>query len=245
MTQGFSFARLAAILMKEFIQMRRDRLTFAMMIGVPVMQLVLFGFAINSDPKHLPTAVHIADDGVYAHSILAALRNSNYFDLVAEARTPADAEQMLSDGDVAFVVTVPANFSRDLIRGQSPELLIEADATDPAAASNALGSIAALTQQALKDDLVGPLAARATNPPFRTIVHRLYNPEGITQYNIVPGLMIAVILTMTMVMVTAMAMTRERARHLRESARHAGASLRGDARQDHSLCGGRLYPGGR
>jgi len=205
----FSFARLFAVLMKEFIQMRRDRMTFALMIGVPVMQLLLFGFAINTDPRHLPTVVHIADDSIYARSIEAALKNSEYFDIVAVARTPQEAERMLDEGEVAFAITVPVNFARDLVRGESPQLLIQADASDPAASSIALATISELAASALKDDLVGPLASRANKPAFTAVIHRRYNPEGITQYNIVPGL-IAVILTMTMVMVTAMAMTRER-----------------------------------
>ena len=211
MRNGFSFRRMGAILIKEFVQMRRDRFTFSIMVMVPVMQLILFGFAINTDPKALPTAVHVADNGVYARSILAALKNSNYFDIRAEAATPEDGTQMLDEGDISFLVTIPANFTRDLVRGDSPQLLIEADATDPVAAANALAAVTALGTQALRDDLVGPLASRATKPTFTTVVHRLYNPEGITQYNIVPGL-IGVILTMTMVMVTAMAMTRERER---------------------------------
>jgi len=209
MRTGFSFTRLFAILVKEFIQMRRDRLTFAMMVGVPVMQLLLFGFAINTDPRHLPTAVHIADNSVYARSIGAALVNSEYFDVVATARTPEEAERLLDEGEVAFVVSIPVNFSRDLVRGQTPEVLIEADASDPAASSNALAAISQLATSALKDDLVGPLANRAVKPVFTPVLQRRYNPEGITQYNVVPGL-VAVILTMTMVMVTSMAMTRER-----------------------------------
>jgi ABC-2 type transport system permease protein len=211
MRNGFSFARMFAILMKEFVQMRRDRFTFALMVGVPVMQMLLFGFAINSDPRRLPTAVHLADDSRYARSIGAALVNSTYFDIVATARTPEEADRMLDEGEVAFVITVPVNFSRDLVRGRSPQLLLEADATDPAAASNALASMAQLADSALKDDLVGVLAPLARRPAFTPILHRRYNPEINTQYNIVPGLM-AIILTMTMVMVTAMAMTRERER---------------------------------
>ncbi len=124
MKYGFSFARLIALLIKEFIQMRRDRSTFAVMVGVPLLQLLVFGFAINTDPKHLPTALHIADDSVYARSIEAALKNSEYFDFVAIARTPKDAERMLDEGEVSFVVTIPVNFARDLVRGQNPELLI-------------------------------------------------------------------------------------------------------------------------
>jgi ABC-2 type transport system permease protein len=211
MRHGFSLHRTAAILIKEFVQMRRDRFTFAIMVAVPVMQLILFGFAINTDPRALPTAVHVVDTGVYARSILSALRTSNYFDIRAEARNADDAAEMLDTGDVSFVVTIPVNFTRDLVRGDTPELLIEADASDPVASANALAAINSLGVSALRDDLVGPLANRAGAPPFTTIVHRLYNPEGITQYNIVPGL-IGVILTMTMVMVTAMAMTRERER---------------------------------
>ena len=211
MRHGFSFARMSAILIKEFVQMRRDRFTFSIMVMVPVMQLILFGFAINTDPRALPTAVHIVDTGMYARSILSALRTSDYFDIRAEARSAEDAAEMLDTGEVSFVVTIPVNFTRDLVRGDTPEILIEADASDPVASGNALAAINALGTSALRDDLVGPLANRASASPFTTIVHRLYNPEGITQYNIVPGL-IGVILTMTMVMVTAMAMTRERER---------------------------------
>jgi len=139
--KSFSFARLFAILMKEFIQMRRDRGTFAVMVGVPVLQLLAFGFAINTDPKHLPTAVHIADNSVYARSIEAALKNSDYFDIVAIAPSQAAGDRMLDEGEVSFVVTVPVNFARDLVRGLSPEVLIQADASDPSAASNALAAM--------------------------------------------------------------------------------------------------------
>lgn len=211
MKSAFSFARMFAILLKEFVQMRRDRFTFSLMVGVPVMQMLLFGFAINSDPRHLPAAVHLADDSRYARSIGAALVNSTYFDIVAIAKTPEEADRMLNEGEVAFVITVPVNFSRDLVRGRSPQLLLEADATDPAAASNALAAMSQLAESALKDDLVGVLAPLVRRPAFTPVLHRRYNPEISTQYNIVPGLM-AVILTMTMVMVTAMAMTRERER---------------------------------
>jgi len=212
MSRRFSFARCAAILIKEFIQMRRDQLTFGMLVGIPVIQLLLFGFAINLDPKHLPTALHLADDGRVVRAMVAALENSGYFDIVAETKSAAEARRMFDDGSVTFVVNVPVNFTRDLMRGQRPQLLIEADATDPSSAANAIGTIAELARSALKDDLVGPLAARAPGPPlFETIVHRRYNPEGVTQYNIVPGLL-GVILTMTMIMITSLAMTRERER---------------------------------
>jgi ABC-2 type transport system permease protein len=211
MSYGFSLRRLYAILVKEFIQMRRDRMTFALMVGVPILQLMLFGFAINTDPKHMPAALHIADDSIFARSIAAALKNSEYFDFTAVAHSPQEGDRLLDRGDVLFVVTIPVNFARDLVRGLSPEVLIQADASDPVAAGNALAAIPQLATSALQDDLVGPLAIRAAQTPFTPVIQRRYNPEGITQYNVVPGL-IAVILTMTMVMVTAMAMTRERER---------------------------------
>src|ERR1051326_7275094 len=211
MRYGFSPLRLFAILIKEFIQMRRDRMTFALMVGVPILQLMLFGFAINTDPRHVPAALHIADDSKYARSIAAALKNSEYFDFVAIAHSPQEGDLMLDRGQATFVIPIPVNFARDLIRGLSPEMLIEADATDPIATNIALATVSELATSALRDDLVGPLSIRATARPFTSIVQRRYNPEGITQYNVVPGL-IAVILTMTMVMVTSMAMTRERER---------------------------------
>jgi ABC-2 type transport system permease protein len=208
----FSLARIYAILVKEFIQLRRDRLTFGLIVGVPFMQLLLFGFAINNDPKHLPAAVAISDPGTFSDSIVAALANSGYYDIRLATNSPAKARTMLAEGEVSFVVEIPANFSRDLVRGAKPSLLVEADATDPASASNAVGAIGRIAAAALRDDLKGPLAQRVQpDPPFQTIVHPLYNPEGLTQYNIVPGLL-GVILTMTMVLMTSMALTRERER---------------------------------
>ncbi|MGZ5989322.1 MAG: ABC transporter permease [Rhizomicrobium sp.] len=208
----FSFKRIAAILVKEVIQLRRDRLTFAMIVGIPVMQLLLFGFAINSDPKHLPAAVAISDPGTFSDSIVAALANSGYYDIKLATNSPAEARRMLAEGEVSFVVEIPANFSRDIVRGVQPTLLVEADATDPASASNAVGALGNIVAGALRDDLTGPLAQRAQSaPPFQTVVHPLYNPEVNTQYNIVPGLL-GIILTMTMVLMTSMALTRERER---------------------------------
>jgi ABC-2 type transport system permease protein len=208
----FSFSRIHAILVKEFIQLRRDRLTFGMIVGVPIMQLLLFGFAINNDPKHLPAAVAISDPGVFSDSIVAALQNSGYYDIRLATNSPSVARRMLAEGDVSFVVEIPANFSRDLVRGAQPTLLIEADATDPASSSQAIGAINRIAQDALRDDLTGPLAQRAQSaPPFQTVIHPLYNPEVNTQYNIVPGLL-GIIITMTMVLLTSMALTRERER---------------------------------
>lgn len=214
---AFSLRRFWAVLLKEFVQMRRDRLTFAMMIGVPIMQLLLFGYAINADPKALPTAVLAADASQFSRTLLAAIQNSGYFRLVREAESEADAAAMLARGDVQFVVTIPTDFSRKLQRGDRPALLVEADATDPAATSNALGALSQLARTALARDLDGPLRhLRGAEPGFELRLHRRYNPEGITQYNIVPGL-IGTILTMTMVIMTSLAMTRERERGTMEN----------------------------
>ena len=207
-----SWSRWVGIIVKEFIQLRRDRLTFGMIVGIPIIQLILFGFAINSDPKHLPTAVLSADNSAYARTLVAAMQNSGYFAVVRQISREDEAEDLLAHGAVQFVVTVPENFSRKLVRGERPVLLIEADATDPAATSNAVSALAALGSQALARDLQGSLGRLARGPdPLEVRIHRRYNPEGVTQYNIVPGLL-GVILTMTMVLMTGLAMTRERER---------------------------------
>jgi ABC-2 type transport system permease protein len=209
---NFSLARIYAILLKEFLQLRRDRITLGMIVGVPLMQLFLFGFAINFNPKALPTAVSIDDPGVFSRSVVAALRNSSYFDVVAETNSPQKARRLLQEGKVLFVVEVPVNFTRDIVRGAMPDLLVEADATDPAASGYAIAAFTGLATTALRDDLTGALANRAQGPPpFNTVTHLLYNPESNTQYSIVPGLL-AVILTMTMVLMTCLALTRERER---------------------------------
>lgn len=214
---AFSWSRFAAIVVKEFIQMRRDRLTFAMMVGIPLIQLALFGFAINTDPKHLPTAVLSADDSPFARGFLASLANSGYFDLVQRVSSEAEGRRLLETGRVQFVVSIPVGFSRRLLRGERPVILVEADATDPAATSNAIAALFELNRSALQPDLQGSLAGlRERPPPFEVQVHRRYNPEGVTQHNIVPGLM-GVILTMTMIMMTGLAVTRERERGTMEN----------------------------
>ncbi|NMM37571.1 MAG: ABC transporter permease [Glaciimonas sp.] len=212
-----SWSRFLAILLKEFRQIRRDRLTFAMMVGVPILQLILFGFAINTDPKHLPLALVCADESTFSRSFIAALENSAYFRITQRPSSEAQANQLLAEGRVQFVLVIPANFSRRLIRGEKPAVLLAADATDPAASGNALAAVNAISRQALQRDLTGPLASlQPTDAPFEVRVQRRYNPEGLSRYNIVPGL-IGVILTMTMVMMTALAMTRERERGTMEN----------------------------
>lgn len=208
----FSWSSFVAIVVKEFIQMRRDRLTFAMMVGIPMIQLALFGFAINSDPRHLPTAVINADQSEFSRSFLAALKNSGYFELTRVVQSEVEANRLLDEGEVQFVVTIPAQFSRDLLRGERPSLLVEADATDPSATGNAIAALNELARSALARDLKGSAQSAAGGASaIELIIHRRYNPEGITQHNIVPGLM-GVILTMTMIMMTGLAITRERER---------------------------------
>ena len=209
---GLSLQRWLGILVKEFIQLRRDRLTFGMIVGIPVLQVLLFGFAINADPKHLPTAVLSLDPSVYSRTLVAAMQTSGYFQIQAPLANEAELEQRVARGEVQFAVTIPADFSRRLVRGEPAVLLVEADATDPAATSNALNALQRITSDALARDLRGPLQERQpTAPPVELRIHRRYNPEGITAYNIVPGLL-GVILTMTMVLMTGLAMTRERER---------------------------------
>jgi ABC-2 type transport system permease protein len=217
MSPMFSVPRLWAIVVKEFIQMRRDRVTFGMMIGVPLIQLVLFGYAINADPKRLPTAVLMADYGPQGRTVLHAIRNSGYFEFTHELTSEQEGRDVLARGDVQFVVNIPQGFTRELLRGERPAILIEADATDPAATSNAIGSLRTVLTKALEHDLKGPLAFLAEREdPIELRVHAQYNPEAITQYNIVPGLM-GVVITMTMVMITGLAITRERERGTMEN----------------------------
>lgn len=204
-----SLSRILAILAKEFTQLIRDRLTYAMIIGIPVIQLLLFGYAINSDPKHLPTAVLVQDNGQFSRSILGALQRSKYFDLRHTARSPAEMDKLIERGAVQFAITIPGDFTRRVIRRDNPQILVEADASDPAATGGAVAALLQLPNYALMHDLQGAVARpAAAQQPFEVVVQRRYNPESITSYNIVPGL-VATILTMTLVMMTSLAMTRE------------------------------------
>jgi ABC-2 type transport system permease protein len=213
----FSPARFWAIVVKEFIQMRRDRLTFGMMVGIPLMQLVLFGFAINMNPKHLPTAVLVADHSPFGRTLLWALRNSEYFRFVREARSEAEIADLLARGAVQFVVHVPQGFERQLLRGERPSVLLQADASDPAATGYAVAALEAVVGRVFDRDLTGPLARlRGRAGPVEVRTHRHYNPEIITQYNVVPGLL-GVVLTMTLTIITALAITRERERGTMEN----------------------------
>jgi len=209
MSDRFSPTRAVAILRKEFTQMRRDRLTFAMMIGVPMMQLLLFGFAINTDPRHLPTVVELRDDGPATRAILYALENSEFFEIRGQITNRGAADEAIVRGRALFVVTVPENFERDLARGDRPQLLLDADATDPVAAAAATGAFPQIVASALAPMLEGtPIERAVPPPPVETVVQRRYNPAGRTAVNVVPGLL-GIILTMTMTLMTSIALTRE------------------------------------
>jgi ABC-2 type transport system permease protein len=201
--------RLGAMLAKEFVQMRRDRVTFAMMLVIPVMQLLLFGYAINNDPKRLDAALLTLGNDHYARAIVSALEVSNYYRFVSRPRTDAEAEGLIQGGEVAFLVIIPSDFGARVDRGDRPEILIEADATDPSAASNAIGALNNLASRALLREQGRELsAAEDQNAALSITVHRRYNPDGISQYFIVPGLL-GVILQMTMTIMTSIALTRE------------------------------------
>ena len=213
----FSWQRVLAIFIKELQQMLRDRLTFAMAIGVPILQLVLFGYAINTDPKGLPTALVSADAGPLARSLSAALQNTGYFRITHSGTSEREAEALIESGDVQFMVVIPDDFTQRVLRGERPAVLVAVDATDPSASGNAIAALTSVAGQALEHDLKGALAPlHAGAAPFEVRVHRRYNPEGLSRYNIVPGL-IGTILTMTMVMLTGLAMTRERERGTMEN----------------------------
>ncbi|MGJ0396405.1 MAG: ABC transporter permease [Methylocystis sp.] len=204
-----SFRRCVAMFVKEFIQLRRDRPTFAMIVGIPLIQLLLFGYAINTDPKHLPTAVLTSDDSPIARALIGALRATDYFDIKYVARGEADADQLILSNKAQFVIQIPPDFSRRLVRGEKPAVLLIADASDPVATSGAVAAALGAANQALDRELIGPLASLSQNAaPYEMRVHRRYNPAGETRRNIVPGL-IGTILTMTMLMYTAMSVTRE------------------------------------
>ncbi|MEZ4525266.1 MAG: ABC transporter permease [Desulfobacterales bacterium] len=197
--------------------MRRDRLTFAMMIGIPLLQLVLFGYAINSDPKHLPTAILSADNSVFSRSLVAAMQNSAYFLVDRNIKSRAEATRLLHLGEIQFVLSIPEGFSRRLIRGEKPVLLLEADATDPSATGGAVGAFREIVRRAVYQDAKGVLSHLRTDEDAVTLrIHTDYNPERITQYNIVPGLM-GVVLTLTLVIITGLAITRESERGTMEN----------------------------
>src|SRR3989338_2561187 len=214
---AFSFKRWWAIVLKEFLQLKRDRVTFAMMVVLPIIQLALFGFAINTDPKHLPTAVVSYDKSEFTRTFLSSMQTSEYFAIDTQITNPQDAQDALQKGEIQFILTIPPGFTQKLLRGEKPSILLEADATDPITISIALLSIEGIAEQVVKKDLTGSLSGLwSQKKPFDIRVHHLYNPNGINQYNIIPGLM-GTVMTMTLTMMTALAITRERERGTMEN----------------------------
>ncbi len=204
-----SLNRLMAMIIKEFLQMIRDKTTLGMIIGIPLIQLILFGYAINTNPRHLPAVAVSTENTNISRRILTAMENSTYFHFVRPVTSEKEASWLLKTGQVQFVVSFPTNFTHDLIKGLHPKLLLEADATDPAATSNAIAVFNDLADLALNEELRGPLKSLKPAPTaYQPIVHAIYNPLAITAYNIVPGLL-GVVLTMTMVIITALVITRE------------------------------------
>lgn len=214
---GFSLIRWWSIVLKEFTQLRRDRLTFAMVVGIPIIQMTIFGYGINTNPKHLDTAIISADSSDITRAFLRAMQDSSYFNVVGTLPDEAAGREALARGEVLFVLNIPPGFTRQLLRGERPALLMEADATDPTATAYALASLNGIVQSVTQKEINGPLAVLRGRPaPFSVTVHQFYNPENITQYNVVPGLM-GVVLTMTMVLMTGLAITRERERGTMEN----------------------------
>lgn len=206
---GYSLDRILGVLLKELRQLTRDRLTFAVMLGVPILQLTLFGYAINFQPRHLPTAVLAQENSRFSRAVIAGLKNTSYFEVIAQARSPAELDDLVRRGQALFAVTIPGDFTRRVARGDNPQILVESDASDPTATGPAVAALAALPEQVLSHDLSGGLASRGQGgPPFQVVVHNRFNPEQVTAFNIVPGLL-GVILSLTMVMMTALSVTRE------------------------------------
>jgi len=205
--RGGAFRRFWAMTVKEFIQMTRDRLTLATMVMIPIMQLFLFGFAINTTPHNLPTAVLMRENSDVGRSILAALENTDFFRIETVITRAEDMDELLKSGRVLFVVEIPEGFERSLRRGETPSLLVAADATDPVASSSALGTLAGIVSTALTNDRQIEFS-EPTRPAFSIVQHRRYNPAGSSTLNIVPGLL-GTILTMTLLIFTALSVTRE------------------------------------
>ena len=206
--------RFLAVLQKEWIQIRRDPITLRMIIALPVMQLLLFGFAINTDPKHLPTGLLSVNHSRYERTVMAALKNTGYYD-VRELASEQAAERALAQGDLLFVIEFPPDFDRAVDRGERPAILIDADATDPSSIGNAAAALAALGG-ALDRDLPPALQSVPESPPFQFVVHARYNPEQLTVLNIVPGLM-CIVLMMSTLFMTTLSITKERERGTMEN----------------------------
>jgi ABC-2 type transport system permease protein len=213
---NLSPTRIFAVMAKEFTQLRRDRITYAMILVLPLVQLLLFGYAINTDPRHLPAAVVSHDHGRLAQAVVASLERTTYVDVKFLPNSEAEMDRLMRRGEITLALTIPPDFSQRVLKNDGAQILAEVDGSDPTAAAGVAAAVAAMPAEALRHDLTGVIARPDAAPPFEMVIHRLYNPEGITAYNIVPGLL-AIILSMTLVMMTAMAVTREVERGTMES----------------------------
>lgn len=214
---SFSWFRLWGLILKEFTQFRRDHSTFAMVITLPIVQLILFGLAINTNPKFLPSALINSDSGPFARTLIHQLQNTEYFKFDHFPRSEEESKRMMDTHQILFALQIPPDFSRKLVRGERPQALLEVDGTDPVSVAYAVSASNNLMPNVFQYDLIGPLASlNSKPPPADLIIHTKYNPSAITQYNIVPGLM-GTVLTMTFVMVASMALTRERERGTMET----------------------------
>lgn len=214
--KGLSLDRVIAVLVKEFTQLRRDRITYAMILVMPLMQLLLFGYAINTDPRHMPAAVMAHDHSRIADAVVATLERTTYVDVRYTPSSEQEMDRLMRQGRIALALTIPPDFTQKVLKGDRAQLLAEVDATDPSAAGGVAAAVSVLPTYALRQELRGAATRAQGSAPFEVVVHRLYNPEAITSYNIVPGLL-ALILSMTLVMMTAMAVTREVERGTMES----------------------------
>jgi ABC-2 type transport system permease protein len=211
---GFSFRRMYSLLRKEWIQVRRDPMTLRLIIALPIMQLFLFGYAINTNPKHLPTGLLLGEPSKYERTVVTALQNTGYYD-VKLFSSESEAEQALAKGDALFVINFPANFDRSVDRGEAPSVLVDADGTDPTAIGSATAALSAVVS-GLNRDLPPIRQAQPVTPSFQFVVHARYNPEQLTVLNVVPGL-ICIVLTMSTLVITALSITRERERGTMEN----------------------------
>ncbi len=208
--------RIFAVMSKEFTQLRRDRVTYAMILAIPIMQLLIFGYAINMDPHHLPAAVFSNDKSTLANTIISAIEQTSYIDVKYLPTSEAELDRLMRLGKVMLTITIPPDFTQRVLKNDNAQILVEADASDPQSAGNALAAISALSETVLANELRGPVGNYKSAKPFEIVIHKKFNPENISSYNIVPGLL-GVVLTMTLVMMTALAVTRETERGTMES----------------------------
>jgi len=205
---GIAEWRLWPMLRKEFIQMRRDRLTLGMMVGIPAVQLALFGFAIRTEVRHLPTVVLDESRSAESRSLIAVMRNTGNFDIVGSVTSRAELTDLLASGKAHAAVVIPPEFQRDIKRGRTAQAQIIVDAADPMASSAAIAG-ASLAGAVRGAEIAAGRSGRA--PPLEVRVRPWYNPAMRTEAYIVPGI-IGVLLSLTLLLITSMAIVRERER---------------------------------